>query len=65
MKQKQHQHQPKWKGRKNVENPQNKILKYALERCENVNEIEKERERVSERQSEKAKKYIEVVEVFK
>lgn len=36
MKQKQHQHQPKWKGRKNVENPQNKILKYALERCENV-----------------------------
>lgn len=23
---------------KNVENPQNKILKYALERCENVNE---------------------------
>lgn len=31
------------KRRKNVENPQNKILKYALERCENVNERKKKR----------------------
>lgn len=36
---KQKQHHQKWKKkRKNVENPQYKNLKYALERCENVNE---------------------------
>jgi hypothetical protein len=40
MKQKQHHH--KWKKKK-VENPQNKILKYALEHCENVNERKNEK----------------------